>query len=557
MGLVVPWGGHDVPDGWLLADGQAVSRSTWKELFAVLGTTYGAGDGATTFGIPDLRGRFALGQSASGTGSTWAESLGSLDHVHQVSLAAHSHTVQIGPHSHDVGPLSAHSHGWFFTLELNANSGPSPVLLKSQTGQTQPSSEPSFPSAGDPGGPATTSQLSSEASIQPSNPPYLALRFLVLAKREAAVPCGVLWYGGSNVPTDAMPADGRTASRTSEAWLFGCLKTQFGTGDGSSTFALPDLRERSALGVAATGTGSHVGEQGGTLNHAHSAVFDAAPHVLSFPSHVHDATRPPHIHAVPAPAPQHSIAPGSVFGCVTGLDSQTGPSDPQTATSSASPPSLADVAPAPGGMTSTSSQDTPYLALHSFLHRSSSHRLPSGTIAAFAGKKIPFGWLVADGREVSREDFESLFDAIGTTFGPGDGATTFNLPDLRGRMALGLASAGPASQLGASGGSLDHTHLLAVPDHAHDVSFPSHTHSFAFGTHMHSLGHTQILANDDFASIESARGVTVQVTSDGTADAVSGPGSAPPATTSSDGGASVNCGSANPPVLVLRYVIHS
>ncbi|MEM7122079.1 MAG: tail fiber protein [Pseudomonadota bacterium] len=54
-------GGGSEPSGWLLCDGQAVSRTTYADLFAVIATTYGAGNGSTTFNVPDLRARFALG----------------------------------------------------------------------------------------------------------------------------------------------------------------------------------------------------------------------------------------------------------------------------------------------------------------------------------------------------------------------------------------------------------------------------------------------------------------------------------------------------------------
>lgn len=53
-GMVSPYGGSVAPDGWLICDGSAVSRTTYSALFAVIGTTYGAGDGSTTFNIPNI-----------------------------------------------------------------------------------------------------------------------------------------------------------------------------------------------------------------------------------------------------------------------------------------------------------------------------------------------------------------------------------------------------------------------------------------------------------------------------------------------------------------------
>ncbi len=60
-GSILPFGGTTAPTGYLLADGSAVSRSTYSDLFAAIGTAYGNGDGSTTFNLPDLRGRFLRG----------------------------------------------------------------------------------------------------------------------------------------------------------------------------------------------------------------------------------------------------------------------------------------------------------------------------------------------------------------------------------------------------------------------------------------------------------------------------------------------------------------
>ena len=66
-GSVFPYIASTAPTGYLLADGSAVSRTTYATLFAVIGTSYGAGNGSTTFNVPDMRGRFPLG-SGTGTG---------------------------------------------------------------------------------------------------------------------------------------------------------------------------------------------------------------------------------------------------------------------------------------------------------------------------------------------------------------------------------------------------------------------------------------------------------------------------------------------------------
>lgn len=66
--------------------------------------------------------------------------------------------------------------------------------------------------------------------------------------------------------------------------------------------------------------------------------------------------------------------------------------------------------------------------------------LPSGTVVAFAGSTVPPGWLACDGSAVSRTTYASLFAAISTSAGAGDGATTFNVPDYRGYFLRGTDS---------------------------------------------------------------------------------------------------------------------
>ena len=106
---IVPWSSSSVPTGFLECNGAAVSRSTYSALFAIVGTTYGAGDGASTFNLPDLQDNVAIGKSgtkalastggantvaASGTvgGSTANATLTT------AQLASHSHPLNIpGP----------------------------------------------------------------------------------------------------------------------------------------------------------------------------------------------------------------------------------------------------------------------------------------------------------------------------------------------------------------------------------------------------------------------------------------------------------------------------
>lgn len=67
VGVVQAFAGSTTPDGWLLCDGSAVSRTTYAALFEAIGTTYGSGDGSTTFNLPNLTDKFIQGNSTSGT----------------------------------------------------------------------------------------------------------------------------------------------------------------------------------------------------------------------------------------------------------------------------------------------------------------------------------------------------------------------------------------------------------------------------------------------------------------------------------------------------------
>ena len=114
-GAIMPFAAAFTPSGWLLCDGQAVSRATYATLFAVLEEVYGDGDGVNTFNVPDLRGRFPMGKTASGTGSTLGGTGGTIDPTvsiaHTHTTVAHSHTINHG-HANTLATASdgAHQH---------------------------------------------------------------------------------------------------------------------------------------------------------------------------------------------------------------------------------------------------------------------------------------------------------------------------------------------------------------------------------------------------------------------------------------------------------------
>lgn len=107
-------------------------------------------------------------------------------------------------------------------------------------------------------------------------------------------------------------------------------------------------------------------------------------------------------------------------------------------------------------------------------------KIPAGVTLPFAGTSIPGGWLYCNGQAVSRTTYSALFSAIGTAFGTGDGSTTFNVPDLRGRFirgqndssgndpdAAGRTASGTGGATGDNVGSYQADGNLA---HTHNVS---------------------------------------------------------------------------------------
>lgn len=96
-GIVQLYAGSTAPNGWLICNGQAVSRTTYAALFAVIGTTYGAGNGSTTFNVPNLVNKTVRGSN----------SLGKTGGADTVTLS----TTNMPAHTHGAGSLTAASAG--------------------------------------------------------------------------------------------------------------------------------------------------------------------------------------------------------------------------------------------------------------------------------------------------------------------------------------------------------------------------------------------------------------------------------------------------------------
>ncbi len=341
LGEVVLFGGNFAPRGWAEANGQVLQIADHTALYAQLGTRYG-GDGRTTFALPDLRGRTAIGDGA-GPGLT-PRTLGQKVGVESVSLTpdnlpAHDHGLPAGGSTDMTGGGQSYTN---MQASLGLN------YMVPLTGL--------FPGHGD-------------TSIEPT------LGFVELFTSN---PFDLRGY---------VSADGQLLQISQNEALFSLLGTIYG-GDGRTTFGLPDLRGRAAIGA---GSGPDLSEQRlGQKGGVESVSMSAA----NMPGH------------------NHTLPPSSD---VTG---NTGGGQPQT---NMQPTLALQYLVAINGAYPDGDPDIgPIL----------------GEIALFAGHFVPRGWAVADGQLLEIIQNEALFSLFGSIYG-GNGRTTFGLPDLRGRLALG------------------------------------------------------------------------------------------------------------------------
>lgn len=190
-GMILPWAAPlaDKPTGYLNCDGSNVSRSTYSALFAIIATTYGVGNGSTTFGLPNFQNRMAIGKSGTySLGATGGSTTESYTPVGSVSTTVNSHTLtlaEIPSHSHfivsntkttsnGVGvPTGAHA-----TYGNNGGMGSSDYALQGSSTTPNVLSTNTQGSSGSHNHGSSSSFSGSSATLDILNP-YISINFII------------------------------------------------------------------------------------------------------------------------------------------------------------------------------------------------------------------------------------------------------------------------------------------------------------------------------------------------------------------------------------------
>lgn len=403
------------PEGYFIEDGSAVSRTTYSDLFALIGTTYGIGDGFSTFNLPDSRGRATVNINAS---DTEFNTVGKL-------YGEKNHTLT-------QNEMPSHSHGQFVT----ANSGGSAVRNDwSNDGGSMGYSQGITTNPAGGGVPYSV--------IQPSIVKQFAIKYRPSTGANSTLAAGTTVQGyWSAMPSTYLYENGLAVSRTSYPALFSTVGTTYGVGNGSTTFNLPDSRGR--VGVNLNTGDSYFGTLGQLSGEKQHTLT-----IAEMVQHTHNQR----ITAL-------SGGPGTRSDYSSDAAGGTYDQGQQTET-------------AGGGQPHNVIQ--PSITKRSFVKTSAASGsvqdagIRPGTSIEGWWSTVPSGYLLENGAAVSRSTYAALFAVIGTTFGAGDGSTTFNLPDSRGRVAVSLNVADTEfNVIGKQFGAKLHTMTLAqLPSHSH------------------------------------------------------------------------------------------
>ncbi|MDN5275898.1 MAG: hypothetical protein JWN33_547 [Candidatus Saccharibacteria bacterium] len=413
------------PAGYLLEDGAAVSRTTYADLFALIGTTYGAGDGSTTFNLPDSRGYATVMIGPSDPEfDTYGEKSGEKNHILTIpEMPSHTHPLIIG----DVDDQN------FTGFSSNAQYPP-----------------------GDATG-TVASNITTQAAggglghneVQPSIVKLSAIKYIGPPTGTiSTLPAGtsIEGYWGAS-PNGYLTENGAAVSRSTYPNLYAAIGTTYGVGDGSTTFNVPDSRGRVTVNKNTADTEfDTMGEKFGTKT--------VTLTLNQIPAHSH----------------------GLIIGNTDDKNFAGGANQypPSDAGGIYTPGQTTQATGGGGAHNNIQPSIVKMVAIkHTTLSSPNSSPIVGSSIQSWLGS-TPSGYLPEDGAAVSRTTYANLFALLGTTFGAGDGSTTFNVPDSRGRVSVNKSDTDTDfDTIGELYGTKMQTLTVA--------QLPSHTHTLTVG----------------------------------------------------------------------------
>jgi len=410
------------PDGYLIEDGTAVSRTTYSDLFAVIGTTYGTGDGSTTFNLPDSRGRVAVNKNPSDTEfDTIGEKFGEKAHILAGSESGekgHNHIQD--PHGHTSSVQNWYGNRWASSWSSSGPGTDVTIGLHDAGVGSQTATNIAAPAS---------DALSAHNTIQPSIVKVYAIKYRPASGGSSMLPASTSISGYySSVPSNYLLEDGSAISRTTYSDLFAAIGITYGAGDGSTTFNLPDSRGRVAVNRNPSDTEfDTTGEKYGEKTHLDTIAESGLKG--------HNHLQNPHTHTTTAQKWYGTRYATSWSSSGPGIDVTIGSHNASVGTTTATNQAVA--ASNASSAHNTIQPSIVQMFVIKYTPASGSlDKLSKGTSVRGYWTTAPTGYLLEDGSAVSRATYSDLFAVIGTTYGTGDGSTTFNLPDSRGRVAV-------------------------------------------------------------------------------------------------------------------------
>ena len=339
IGSIVKWGSYTAPKNWLLCNGQELKRNEYPDLFAAIGTTYGEGNGSTTFNLPNMSSKFSVGYNNSDSdfnslGKTGGEK---------------THTLTIAE-------MPAHTHRTWISDTAYSERGDGYQNYYYGQGRYY----------------NNTSSVG-ESKAHNNMPPYIVMNYIIKAKQSVGVVATVVDNLDSTSSIDALSANQGKI-----------LKGYISDNDTMITTLQEDVIKVEDDITKIKSNYIPVSQKGNPNGVA----------TLDNNALLKDTQLP-----IASPTRLGGIKIGENLNITAdGVLNATG-----------------------GGGEKLDST-------------------PVGAIVPYPSDIIPEGFLECNGQAVSRTAYSTLFDIIGTTFGSGDGSTTFNLPNINGKTLVGLDS---------------------------------------------------------------------------------------------------------------------